>query len=99
MGTNDKRRRWLGSEVEDTVGERRKGARINAGDRQPARKRGSASEVEGRTSAVIADGDGSEGIRLIGQGERGTTAHREGLHRDDATQGLVERRPDEFKAA
>ena len=99
MRTDDERRRRLGGEIEVAVGERGNGARIDAGDGQPARKRGGAGQVEGRAAAVVADGDGSERVGLVGQREGRAAADREGLRRDDAEQGLVERRLDEFKAA
>ena len=99
MRTDGERRRRLGGEIEEAVGERGNGAGVDAGDGQSARKRGGAGEIDGRTAAVVTDGDGSKRIRLVGQGERGTAADREGLRRDDAAGGLVEGSLDEFKAA
>ena len=99
MRTDGEGGRRLGSQIEDTVGERGNGAGVDAGDGQSARKRGGTCEIDGRTAAVIADGDGSERVGLVGQREGRAAADREGLGRDDAAESLVEGSLDEFKAA
>ena len=99
MRTDGEGGRRLGGEIEGAVGERRNSARIDAGDGQPARKRGGTGQVERRASAVVADGDRGESVGLVGQIERRTAADREGLGRDDAAESLREDTFDQFQSA